>query len=470
MNLPARGIPGPFWSGVDLSFRESPEAFDAIHFHDDDLADARWQTDLTLTVPSSWRSGVYALKISADDDLDRIPFIVRPRSGAPSAPVLVVLPTWTYLAYANWRSYAEAEDARADLYGERRPADPRDAWLVQHPELGKSLYDVHSDGSGVMYSSRLRPVLSLRPDYFTPTTRGLRHFAQDLYLIEWLESREEDYAVVTDEDLDAEGCALLQRHRVVLTGSHPEYCSSGMLDAYLEYTRSGGRLMYLGGNGFYWVTAPHPHSQGCIEIRRWRGTDPSWASDPGEGYLASTGEPGGLWRSRGRQPQRLVGVGFTAQGFDRASPYRRTADSYGDEVSWVFEGVHSDVFGEDGEGLGGAAGDELDRADVALGTPAEAVILATSFGHSEKIELTREEAMGFAPAGAQDKVRSDVVIFPLEGGGAVFSVGSIAWSSAMAYAGGDNDVSRITGNVLDTFREAADPLALRPRVGAASGI
>jgi len=32
-------------------------------------------------------------------------------------------------------------------------------------------------------------------------------------------------------------------------------------------------------------------------------------------------------------------------------------------------------------------------------------------------------------------------------GGAVFSVGSIAWWGSLAYAGYDNDVSRITANV-----------------------
>jgi N,N-dimethylformamidase len=33
--------------------------------------------------------------------------------------------------------------------------------MYEHPELGGSLYDTHADGSGVCYSSRLRPVLNL---------------------------------------------------------------------------------------------------------------------------------------------------------------------------------------------------------------------------------------------------------------------------------------------------------------------
>ena len=31
-----------------------------------------------------------------------------------------------------------------------------------------------------------------------------------------------------------------------------------MLDAWEEYLADGGRAMYLGSNGFYWVTSWHP--------------------------------------------------------------------------------------------------------------------------------------------------------------------------------------------------------------------
>ena len=39
-------------------------------------------------------------------------------------------------------------------------------------------------------------------------------------------------------------------------------------------------------------------------------------------------------------------------------------------------------------------------------------------------------------------------------GGTVFSVGSISWCSCLSYRGGDNNVSRVTENVLRAF--AAD--------------
>ncbi|WP_020659959.1 N,N-dimethylformamidase beta subunit family domain-containing protein [Amycolatopsis benzoatilytica] len=461
-HLPGRGVPGPFWTGAEADFRNAPAEFDALHLHEDDLADAGWEPDLTWTVPASLPTGVYALKVAAGDDIDRIPFVVTPAEHR--APVLVVLPTWTYLAYANWRTYAEYEEVRVGIYGERREPDQRDRWLAGHPEFGRSLYDVHTDGSGVFHSTWRRPIVNLRPDYFTPSTRGFRHFAQDLQLLAWLDDRGEDYAVVTDDEVEREGAALLGRYRVVLTGSHPEYCSAGMLDSYLAYTRTGGRLMYLGGNGFYQITARHPGHPDSVEIRRGHAGVATWVSDPGEEHLSATGERGGLWRMRGRAPNVLAGVGFTAQGHDRASGYRRSEASTDPAVSWVFDGVKAgagEPFGDEGPGLGGAAGDELDRADRTLGTPPEAVVLASSEGHSEKIVLVPEEIdHGYAPppSGVHPKVRADIVLFGREGGGAVFSVGSIAWSTAMTHNGGDNDTSRVTANVLDRFRDSAGPI------------
>ena len=70
--------------------------------------------------------------------------------------------------------------------------------------------------------------------------------------------------------------------------------------------------MYMGGNGFYWITSLDSTGR-FIEVRREHGTE-HWQGAPGETYHATTGEFGGLWPFRGRAPQRLVGVGFTAQG------------------------------------------------------------------------------------------------------------------------------------------------------------
>jgi N,N-dimethylformamidase len=58
-------------------------------------------------------------------------------------------------------------------------------------------------------------------------------------------------------------------------------------------------------------------------------------------------------------------------------------------------------------------------------------------------------------------VRADVVFFETPGGGAVFSVGSISWFGALARRNYDNDVARLTANVVRRFTDPA-PFDLPP--------
>src|SRR5258705_230452 len=74
--------------------------------------------------------------------------------------------------------------------------------------------------------------------------------------------------VFTDHDLHADGAALLDGYRVLITGTHPEYWTHAMLDALHGWLERGGRLMYLGGNGFYWVTSIDPDRPHVAEVRR----------------------------------------------------------------------------------------------------------------------------------------------------------------------------------------------------------
>src|SRR5262249_48725981 len=149
---------------------------------------------------------------------------------------------------------------------------PEDLFLNAHREYGYSLYDVHADGSGVCYSSRLRPILNFRPGYTNPWIgaggSAPWQFNADLHIVDWLDAAGQKGDLVTDEDLHAEGVDLLRRYRVVITGTHPEYYSTAMLDAMQAYLHMGGRLVYLGGNGFYWRVAYHQNLPGVIEVRR----------------------------------------------------------------------------------------------------------------------------------------------------------------------------------------------------------
>ena len=74
VNLPARAMTGANWTGDESNFTRAPGEYGAIHFHDDDLDDAGWETDFTFTIPDSLPSGIYAARLRAGDDVERLPF------------------------------------------------------------------------------------------------------------------------------------------------------------------------------------------------------------------------------------------------------------------------------------------------------------------------------------------------------------------------------------------------------------
>ena len=390
VNLPARGMTGAAWTGHETCWRHAPAEYGAIHFHDDDIYNCNWATDFVFTIPADLDSGVYGVRLTCGDDEDTIPFYVCPPRGERTADLCVLASVFTHVVYGNyarpdfgplWRERAAAWDAY-----------PHNPW--DHPEYGFSTYNFHSDGSGICHASHLRPLMSLRPGYFNFSTgdgSGLRHFQADSHLIAWLERMGYAYDVVTDRELHEDGAAVLAGYRAVTTGSHPEYHTAATLDALEGYRDRGGNLLYLGGNGFYWKVALHREEPGAIEIRRGEGGIRAWAAEPGEYFNAFDGEYGGLWRRNGRPPQRLAGVGFSGQGLFEGTYYRRRPAAADPRVAWMFAGIDDERLGDFGFSGGGAAGFELDRADSRLGTPENAIVVASSEGHQDHFVLVPEE-------------------------------------------------------------------------------
>ncbi len=453
-NLPTRGVVGARWSGRETCWRHAPQDYAAIHFHDDDIDDCGWTSDLSLTIPDDLPSGAYALHLSCPGGEDHLPFYVLPRRAGPHAAVAVLASTFTYQAYANHaRGNADAAyQARVREWG-AAPYNPD-----QYPLYGRSTYNRHSDNSGIAFSSRRRPILTMRPGFLTfndARGSGLRHYPADTHLLAWLEARGIAFDIVTDEDLDDEGPALLAPYRTVLTGSHPEYHTTGTLDALQSYTDHGGRLVYLGGNGFYWRIARRADMPHIIEIRRAEGGIRAWAAEPGEYHHALDGQLGGLWRRNRRPPQMLAGVGFSGQGLFEGTHYRRLPASYAPEHAWIFEGVEGETIGDYGLSGGAAAGFELDRADFDLGTPEHAVILARSEDPPRSFVTVPEELLshiatvsGESPAAL---MRAEMVYFTTPSGGAVFSVGSITFCGSLWRNGFEGPVSRLLENVVRRF-------------------
>jgi N,N-dimethylformamidase len=455
VNCPTRAVVGAFWTGTEHCWRHAPADYAAIHFHDDDIDDCRWQPSFTFTVPENLRSGAYALHIANADGEDWLPFYILPARHGPRAPIAFLASTFTYQAYANHSrgNAGEAEyRARVAEWG-AYPHNPDD-----FPIYGRSTYNRHADNAGIGHSTRLRPILTMRPGFLTfhdPRGSGLRHYPADTHLLAWLEAKGFDFDIVTDEDLDDEGAALITPYNAVITGSHPEYHTPGTLDALTDYQAQGGRLAYLGGNGFYWRIARDPAVPHMIELRRAEGGIRAWQAEPGEYYHAIDGQMGGLWRRNRRPPQMLAAVGFSGQGKFEGTHYRRLPTSYEPEFAWMFEGIESGILGEYGLSGGGAAGFELDRADPMLGTPDNAVILARSEDPPASFVTVPEELLSHISTvnGEQpgELMRGEIVWVDTPSGGAVFAVGSITFCGSLWQDGFRGSVSRLLENVVRRF-------------------
>ena len=103
VNLPSRGCKGYNWSAREHNWSHAPLEYGAIHFHDDDLYDAGWETDFDYQVPVDLHSGVYAVRLRAEDDEWYVTFFVRPPRGTTTAKLAFLASTATYMAYSNYQ-------------------------------------------------------------------------------------------------------------------------------------------------------------------------------------------------------------------------------------------------------------------------------------------------------------------------------------------------------------------------------
>ena len=149
---------------------------------------------------------------------------------------------------------------------------------------------------------------------------------------------------------------------------------------------------------------------------------------------------------------------MSAQGFDRGTYYLRESASFDARANFIFEGIGEDErIGDFGFAFDGASGQEIDKFDRGLGSPPHALVVATSEGHNDNMLLVSEEynSSHLMLGGTESaEVRSDMVFFETRSGGAVFSTGSISWIASLAWNDCENNVSTITRNVLERFREA----------------
>jgi N,N-dimethylformamidase len=288
---------------------------------------------------------------------------------------------------------------------------------------------------------------------------GTGRICADSYFIHWLHRIGVTHDVITDHDLHEEGVDLLSPYRVVIAAQHPEYYSLRMMQALEDYLGGGGRLMYLGGNGFYWRAEPSEAEPHALEIRRAEGGIRVWATEAGENYHAFGGGYAGLWRRIGKPAHRLVGNGFSSQGRHLGFPYRFTDAIRDPRIAFMTDGLavaSGDVFGESGYMGGGAAGFELDSVDAHFGTPPHTLVLAKGIVvHPDYGPVNEDMLVIRHPKPVEDWSCADMLFFETPAGGAVFSVGSMTFAGSVPVDDCNSVLGRLTTNVLHRFLDPA---------------
>jgi len=441
VNLPERGVRGRYWDGTSIKWMDHPDQYDAITFYPDDLYDAQWKSDFSYVVPEDLPSGIYCARLRQKGFTEYVTFFVAAPKNQPRARLALWISDYSYVAYSNITVLALA----SKNYPGHNINDADTEFFKKHLNYGTGcVYNAHIDGRNFIYGSRLRPDLHMKPGAV------VYNFIQDTHIAAFLEHHGIEFDIITDELVDAEGLELLQQYQCVISSTHHEYVPSKFMDYVSTFNENGGRFIYIGANGWFWSVDGHPELSGVVESRNF--------SDIADRYL-TTGQRGGLMIETGNQIGTVFGVECSGMIFNGSSPYRKLEATKNPRAAWIFEGTGEGlVFGDYGidKVHGAAAGFELDRFNPNNGAPRHALQLATSEPLRETIEDVKllQLPLNIAyhpPKDPKPWAQADVVFFETANGGAMLSTGSINWISSALENNFDNDIAKITLNVVNRF-------------------
>lgn len=359
------------------------------------------------------RSGLYYFHAKSESGrFFSFPWIVAPR--VPRAKIAVLASNMTWNAYNSFGGRSNY------IHPDKLPPTPT---VNARLELKRYTSAEHVNYDCTDYAplsfDRPEPINHV-PEHVQATDpiagRAACHLAPaEWRLLAWLERERIEYDYYAETQLHF-GQLDLDAYQVLVLSTHPEYWSWQMYDRVKRWVfERGGRLVYLGGNGLN-CAVEFLDEQTCI----YRNDDERRLRAPGGKYESR-------FHLRHESEAALLGVVYDPRGIMTAAPYRVV-----DAGHWVFAGTGLTAGGLFGQASlhervpGGASGHETDK--ISKSSPAG----------------TRLLAKGTNPHGGG----AEMSIVEPAGQGAVFSAGSINWSSSILV---DDAISQITRNVLRRF-------------------
>jgi hypothetical protein len=303
-------IGGPNFNAAVAQFGDYDPATDptrghGLRFAADDLFDCRWQVTQTYTVPTNASSGIYVARLTRAGQANyHVTFIVQKSDKQKPAPILLVCPTNTWLAY------------NSSPFGADPPVPPppppltfADLPSADVPQY--SCYQTHRNFAPPYHFGLLLPRPSADPyarygtAFYSHLTRATR-FTQI-----WLDNNGYKYDIISDIDLDSNP-GILQNYKTVAIAGHSEYWSISAYNGVKSYLQRQGRLIVLSGNTMYWRVSFSPDGT-IMECRKVDGAGADAlgledGSHRGEAWHSDDGLRGGLMRECGFPGWQLTGL------------------------------------------------------------------------------------------------------------------------------------------------------------------
>lgn len=393
------------------------------------LTECSWTPSYTLTVPSTWTTGNYLVKlIRADDGKESyLTFVVR--DDAYRAPFVYSMDVTTWQAYNFWGGSGNG-NVGYNLYGR--------------------FDDVTYDSTG---SQRAYAVSFNRPYLVQGATDGAGNFmVWDYPMVRWLESKGYDVTYATDLDIENDAGLLDGRKAFINTG-HDEYYSDAMRAHLQGYRDGGAHLGLFSANDVYYRIRFAASSSG--QPQRTVVCYKSASLDP-------QSPPTLRWRDlEPPRPENAL-LGVMQNGVANNREFR-----VADASSWIYAGTGLTTYtsgtpvtrGPGQNAIAGIIGYEFDER--AANSSA-----LSSFVSSEPAGL-QQVGHSAVPAGDNGVAAySDATLYTTSGGAIVFAAGTMQWSWGL-----DNGVNdgfcdcnpgfansksqQITANILDRFLSTA---------------
>jgi Abnormal spindle-like microcephaly-assoc'd, ASPM-SPD-2-Hydin len=391
------------------------------------MIECSWTVSYALTVPTSWTTGNYIVKLRrSDTGLENyMTFVVR--SDNVPADIVYSMDVTTWQAYNFWGGSGNSN-------------------------VGYNLYGKFNDVSlGFLSSTRAYTVSFDRPYMVQGSQDGAGNFmVWDYPMVRWMEAQGYNITYVTNVDQESNPQLFAGRHVFVNTG-HDEYYSDNMRNSLKNAINAGVNMAFFSANNIYsritW--------QNSSTAQAYRQVHDDKGALPG----STTYE----WRSlTPSQPENAI-LGVMQNGVATARPFLVY-----DPTSWIYAGTglvkYNGTVVTSGPGqnaIQGLVGYEFD----------ERAVNASSLSSYVSYEPPGLQQVGHSNVPASDNgvaAFSDATLYTAPSGAIVFSAGTIQWSFGLDNGFDDgfcdcnhnyanSKSQQITTNILNKFVSSSTP-------------